>query len=140
LAEKPKPPEPPAGVGDAGTKLWQGVCSDLADGFRFDSRELALLARACTCADHIAALEDVVNRDGPTTAGSRGQVVVHPALAELRAQKIVLLRLLSTLDFGEQGEGSLVTQRARKAAVARWQQRDQREQVARLRRSGGSGG
>ena len=106
-----------------------GVFGELAAGFRFDSREVALLARACSTADAIDALEQVVTADGPTARGSRGQVVVHPALAELRQQKLVLLRLLSAIDFGNDQDGETpASRRARHAAETRWNRRDRRTQ------------
>jgi hypothetical protein len=88
-------------------------------GYTPDGREEELIDRACTTADVIAALELVVQRDGPTTADGK----IAPAVVELRQQHAILLRLLGALDFGtEDGEqrADLATQRARRSANARW--------------------
>jgi hypothetical protein len=94
------------------------------NGYEPDGREAELIDRACSTAESIAALEVVLDADGPTTKGSRGQVVLHPAVSELRQQRLVLLRLLGALDFGsddaEQPRADLASQRGRRAAQARW--------------------
>jgi hypothetical protein len=41
-------------------------------------------------ADDIAALEALVEQAGPTEVGSKGQVKVHGALAELRQARLAL--------------------------------------------------
>lgn len=74
----------PRGPGDlkaAGKALWKSILADLSEGWELDARELHFLARACRCADELAALEKAVDRDGFTVEGSRGQTTVHPALA-----------------------------------------------------------
>ena len=43
---------------------------------------------ACAARDTIAALEEAVERDGTTTRGSRNQIVVHPALLEIRQLRL----------------------------------------------------
>src|SRR5690348_8476196 len=59
-------------------------------GYTPDGREEELIDRACTTADVIAALELVVQRDGPTTPDGK----ITPATVELRQQHAILLRLL----------------------------------------------
>lgn len=113
----------PTILGKPGRALWRAIIADVREGFALDSRETMLLERACTTADHIAALETVIASDGPTATGSRGQVIVHPALCELRQQKLTLLRLLGSIDFGgAAGEESLSSRRASHAANTRWSQ------------------
>jgi hypothetical protein len=88
-------------------------------GYEPDGREQELIDRAATTADLIAALELVVERDGPMAPDGK----VAPAVVELRQQHAILLRLLGALDFGtEDGVGSatLATHRGRTAAQARW--------------------
>lgn len=88
-------------------------------GYTPDGREEELIDRAATTADVIAALELVVERDGPTTPDGK----IAPAVVELRQQHAILLRLLGALDFGTEEEGQradLATQRGRHAARARW--------------------
>lgn len=86
-------------LGFEGQRLWESIVGDLAEGWELDARELHLLERACRCADDLAALEAAIDADGPTTTGSRGQTVVHPALGEARHLRLVQLRLLAALDL-----------------------------------------
>lgn len=112
----------------AGKALWKALHAELDDSAEFDARELALIEPACRCADEIAKLEEVLATDGVTTTGSKGQVVVHPALSEVRQARLALLRLLSPLEFGDAAVqlalgtsvSSIASVRARKAARARW--------------------
>ncbi len=113
---------PPTGLGKRGRALWKSIISDLDEDWELDARELHLLERACRCADELRELEAALDADGPTVAGSRGQVTVHPALSEARQLRLVQLRLLSALALpdGEARPASASSQRARKAADARW--------------------
>ena len=135
MPEKREAERVPTILGKPGRALWRAIIADVQEGFALDSRETMLLERACTTADHISALESVIASDGPTATGSRGQVIVHPALCELRQQKLTLLRLLGALDFGaDSGEESLSSRRASHAAQTRWTRRDQiRKQRAAIR-------
>lgn len=117
----------PAGLKDAGTALWRSITGDLDDDWELDARELHLLERACRCADDLQALEAQVDQDGATAKGSRGQTVVHPALAEARQLRLVQLRLLSALELVDPVEkrraATPAIARARRAAEARWSDR-----------------
>lgn len=77
-------PSAPAGIGEPGAALWRSILGDLDAGWELGSRELHLLARAARCADELANLEAVVDRDGVTVTGARSQVIVHPAVTEAR--------------------------------------------------------
>jgi len=114
----------PAGLGAAGKSLWSSILADVGDGWRLDARELHLLARACRTADELEALQAVVDRDGVTVAGSRGQVIAHPALAEARQLRLVQLRLLSALEMVDpqaaKRSATPAQARARRAAEVRW--------------------
>ena len=123
MGSKSARPRPPASLQKAGQGLWAAILDDLEDDWQLDAREEHLLARACSCADDIAALEAAVTADGVTTTGSRGQVVVHPALSEIRQLRLVQLRLLGALELSDPAatkSGTLASQRARRAAEARW--------------------
>jgi hypothetical protein len=111
----------PAGLGENGRALWASLVGDVAEGWELDARELHLLERACRVADEIALLEQAVDRDGATVAGSRAQIVVHPALQEARQLRLVELRLLRAIDLGgNEDEETPARRRARHAAEARW--------------------
>jgi phage terminase small subunit len=121
---KPVRPKPPDRVGKPGRELWAAVVDDVPDDCDLDARELALLGQACRAADHLAALEAVVARDGVTALGSKRQPVVHPAVAEARQQRLAILRLLGALGLEERPAVSAASSpsslRARRAADARW--------------------
>jgi hypothetical protein len=114
-------PKPPTDLHRAGRLLWRSILGELAPDLELDAREVALLARACSCADRIAELEALVDRDGMTTVGSAGQLVLHPGIGEARMQKQVLLRLLAQLDLeGDAGRGTAKSRRGRRGAASRW--------------------
>ena len=64
-----------------------------------DGRDLELIDQACSTVDAIADLENVIAEQGRTIKGSRGQTVIHPAVAEVRMHKLVLARLLAAVTF-----------------------------------------
>ena len=67
-------------------------------------------------------LDAAVERDGATVKGSRGQLVVNPALSEARQLELVQLRLLSALELVDpKASRTTPTEaRARRGASARW--------------------
>src|SRR5215218_3648472 len=81
-----RPPSPPNGLGTQGRALWRQVLAD----FDLGIDELAVLREAARVADTSEALQAVLDRDGLTVAGSKGQPRNHPGLAELRQQRRVL--------------------------------------------------
>jgi phage terminase small subunit len=119
-----KRPKPPASLDKAGTELWKSIVGDIAEGWELDSRELALLERACRCSDELVRLEAAIDADGVTTGGSKGQVRVHPALVEARQLRLTQLRLLGSLELSDPAESvrspTASQKRARRAAEVRW--------------------
>jgi hypothetical protein len=113
----------PKALGAAGKALWKAVLGDVPAGWDLDARELHLLERACRCADELALLDGLVDRDGPMTAGSKGQPRMHPALGEARALRLAQLRLLGAIQLQPPTEQSAGTRQAKKAANARWNRR-----------------
>lgn len=124
MTRKAARPEPPKALGGAGKRLWRAILRDLAPGWELDARELHLLRRACRCADELDKLEAVVDRDGTTVEGSRGQTTVHPALSEARQLRLVQARLLGQLELADPkvnpSAGTTASQRGSHAAAARW--------------------
>jgi hypothetical protein len=101
----------------ASDKLREAVAGvlNLDDG---DPVWLALLEQACAAADGVAALESLVASDGIVTPGSRGQVVIHPAVPELRQARAALAKLLLQLGVSdEQLRQSVYARRVRKAGT-----------------------
>jgi hypothetical protein len=102
-------PKPPQGLRDTGKGLWRAIIADLGQGWRLDALELHFLERSCRIEDELHELERVIDTEGLTTAGSRGQTTIRPALAEARQLRLV------------QGTKKLSSLRAGHAARARWQ-------------------
>jgi P27 family predicted phage terminase small subunit len=112
-------PKAPTGLGTRGKRVWRR----LHDHYAFSPAETELVVEVCRTVDTLEQLAEVVAADGTTSIGSKGQTVAHPALQELRQQRIALGRLLAQLDV-EDVDGRAVpspqTLRARTAAAARW--------------------
>jgi hypothetical protein len=89
-----KPPAP-QGLGAAGKRLWKAVLDD----FDLEEHELALLRQAVRVADLCEDLQAQVDAEGLIIGGR-----THPALVELRQQRILLARLVVALrvPMGEQ--------------------------------------
>lgn len=83
----------PNGLGKPGQKLWKAVVDD----FDLAEHEAAQLEEAARVRDTIAALRDLIERDGLMISSSQGSRL-HPAVAEVRQQQLALARMLATLD------------------------------------------
>ena len=81
-------PSPPKGTGPEGRRLWRAVLTD----YELEEHELALLRQAVRVADACSVRQDLVDVDGPLRDGR-----AHPALVELRAQRVLLARLVVAL-------------------------------------------
>lgn len=118
------PPRPPTGLRPAGRRLWKAVTSS----YELEVHELEVLAMACQQADVVEGLESLVAVDGYMAIGSKGQTIVHPALSEARQGRVVLGRLIAQLALPADAAdvpASVRSERARRAADARWRRRDQ---------------
>ena len=123
----------PAGLGQRGKALWKSVTEGLPDGWELDERELAVLELAAGQADQLDALEAAIRRDGVTAVGSAGQLRLNPAVAEARAARLAVGRLLGQLQLpdADAQPRSEAGRRGQRAARARW---DRTAQVRDLRR------
>ena len=81
-------PPVPRGTGTEGRRLWRAVLEE----YELEEHELALLRQAVHCADLCANLATQVDREGMILGGR-----AHPALVELRQQRILLARLIVAL-------------------------------------------
>jgi hypothetical protein len=117
----PTPPKPPPGLGPRGLAFWTVTASE----FELTEGELAILREACRTLDTLDALAEVIATGGPMAKGSAGQPVLHPAVAEARAQRLVLHRLLSALNLPDpEGTPQVTSARSassRQKARQRWQ-------------------
>lgn len=94
-------PRVPRGSKAAGRRLWTSVLS----AFELDEHELTLLRQAVRVADLCEELQAVVEQEGPIVATEKGPRT-HPAVVELRNQRILLARLIVALrvPLGDQEE------------------------------------
>src|SRR5690606_4877888 len=124
-------PSPPAGLGPAGTQLWESVTAE----YELGPAELRLLEDAAAEAHLIEAMQNAWQDLGrPMTAlGSQKQVIAHPLLQELRQHRSALRQLILSMKLPQDDdseEDSLLisaprkpmsrTESAKIAAAARW--------------------
>lgn len=88
-----QPPTPaPAGLTGSGLALWSSIVTE----FELGDHELAVLRDACRTVNVIDALQARVDRDGVLNESPQG-LRVHPAVVELRQQRLALTKLLAAL-------------------------------------------
>lgn len=112
---------PPPGLGRAGARLWRVMTST----YRFDTAETLILFELCRVARRLDEIRAEIDRGPLSVPGSRGQVIVHPGLAEERQLRDQLARLVRQLDLpAEAADGGNVTTIASRlggrGAQARW--------------------
>lgn len=100
-------PPAPKGLGTAGRRLWRAVVDD----FDLTEQELALLRQAARTADACDRLQAVVDDEGPMVPAKDDGTRAHPALVELRQQRITLARLLVAMRIPDDDEPAGRTQR-----------------------------
>lgn len=81
------------GLGAAGKRLWDNVI----ESFALEVHEEALLREACRTVDTINQLQREIDRDGVTTHTGFETKRIHPALIEIRQQRITLTRIVAAL-------------------------------------------
>lgn len=96
-------PKPPPGTRAAGRRLWSAVLGD----FEPAEHEQQILREAVRTVDLIADLHAVVTADGTMQDSPQGRRV-HPAVVELRQQRVVLARLLAALNIPTESDGPSV--------------------------------
>ncbi len=113
-----KIPNPPAGTGPAGRHLWRAVLT----GFELAEHETVLLRQAVRTVDVCDSLQRVLDAEGVMSTSRLGDAKVHPALVELRQQRLTLARLVVALrvPLGDQEDQ---TPANTSATVARLQRR-----------------
>lgn len=97
VAEKSHPV--PRDLKTAGRKLWRST----VDAYVLEEHELGLLREACRTADALDALQAVVAADGVLDESPHGQRA-HPALVELRLQRVCFARLVAQLGMPTGGQ------------------------------------
>jgi len=109
----------PATLSDAGKALW----GDVVAKYSLRPDELRTLEDACAAVDMVAALTSVWEDEGRpvTTAGSMGQLVIHPLIGEIRTQRAALNALFRQLKLPDDASSGKANQQ-RDAAQSRWAQ------------------
>jgi hypothetical protein len=97
---QPKPERAPAGTGPAGRRLWTAILSE----YDLEEHERSLLVEATRTLDLLDSLEAIVKTEGSVIDSPQGRKA-HPAVVEVRQQRIALARLLAALRLpaGEEG-------------------------------------
>lgn len=98
MADKTHPV--PRGLKAAGRRLWRAT----VDEFELNEHELGLLREVCRTADTLDALQAVIDTDGVLDESPQGRRV-HPALVEIRQQRITFARLVAQLGVPTGDEG-----------------------------------
>ncbi len=108
-------PKPPSGCKAEGRRLWRAVLTR----FQLNEHELTLLRQAVRMADVCDDLQRIVDDEGPLAMVS-GVVRAHPAIVELRQQRIVLARLIVALRVPlgeEEAQGESESQRLQRRPI-----------------------
>lgn len=96
----------PSGLQWSGRRLWEATVSE----YELTQHETSLLLQACRTVDTLDLLQAHIDVDGPVLDSPT--VRTHPALVELRQQRICLARLLAALGLPTGlSEGGTTTQR-----------------------------
>jgi hypothetical protein len=112
-------PEPPPGLAEVGAALW----SEILDEVELSPDGLAMLAEVCRTVDELELMGQALRAGTPTVLGSKGQPIPNGLFAELRAHRLLLVKLLDELALPEEDEqvGKTPNQkRASGAAKVRW--------------------
>jgi len=117
---KPVGPKAPDGLGKAGKAQW----SSIAGSYKLRPDEFTVLEDVCRTTDMLTALTEAWVEDGSpmTTAGSMGQLVIHPLIAEIdkhRKSRAGFFRQLSLPDADE----APTANQHRSAAQTKWSAR-----------------
>ncbi len=117
----PKLPRAPAGLKARGRALWRSIVA----GYELSAVELMILESACRQLDAIHELDQVVAAaTSIEVEGSKGQLTLHPAIAEARQARLALSRLIAGLDLDDAGAaqtaGAIRSQAGRRLARMRW--------------------
>ena len=127
------PLKPPTGLRPPGRRLWVSV----AEKYVLTAGELEMLGQACRTADELDRLEKAVRAlDDLVVRGSMGQIKSHPLLAEARAHRLLLERLVGALALPNEDEDAGMRpgqKHAAKASEARWRDHVPNGKLAELR-------
>jgi hypothetical protein len=122
MTPKRRNPAPP-GLGVAGKRLWRNTF----ESYELNPTETVVLTEICHIMDEIGLLEAALaSARSLTTKGSRGQVVAHPLLGELRQHRAIMRSLVRQLGLPDPVNAPVrkLKSGGRLVAVARMQRRE----------------
>ena len=125
-------PKPPDGLETAGRQLWDSVTAS----FVLNAGEVEILRQAAATADEIVLLEAELRRSSLVVAGYAGQPRPNPLLKIIQDHRLLLRRLVDSLNLPDEGEESGLRpgqRHARTAAVGRWKSHVPNGKLAELR-------
>jgi uncharacterized membrane-anchored protein len=114
--------DPPTDLKDAGKRLWASVHAD----YELSSAETALLREACRATDELEILRQALLDSEVVSTGSMGQPVVNRLFDEIRKHRDSLAKTITAMnlpgdDDEEETAASIRSEKASKAAKAKWQ-------------------
>lgn len=117
-------PKPPTKLGKSGLSLWNAISGK----YELRADEERVLVDACREADLVDLLSKELDDGDLMVAGSMGQPVVNPLVAEIRQHRTTLAALLRGLKLPDDGDASSevgggLSAKNREAANARWSRR-----------------
>jgi hypothetical protein len=114
-------PKPPNGLEAAGRQLWDSVAAK----FVLNAGEIAILGQAAATADEIVLLEAELRGSSLVVAGYSGQPRPNPLLKIIQDHRLLLRRLVDSLNLPDEDQESGLRPGARHAQTAargRWKE------------------
>jgi P27 family predicted phage terminase small subunit len=84
-------PKAPRGLGPAGRRCWRRIWA-LGRAWISETSDLDIATRLAEAHDERQSLRETIAEQGYFTTGSQGQVVSHPAVAQIRALEQLMTR------------------------------------------------
>jgi hypothetical protein len=130
-------PKPPDGLETAGRQLWDSVTAT----FVLSAGEIEILRQACRTSDEIVLLEAELRTSSLVVAGFAGQPRPNPLLKIIQDHRLLLRRLVDSLNLPDEDEESGMRpgqKHAQRAARGRWRERpaEPNGKLAELRAAG----
>jgi hypothetical protein len=95
-------PKPPDGLETAGRQLWDSVTAT----FVLSAGEIEILRQACRTSDEIVLLEAELRTSSLVVAGFAGQPRPNPLLKIIQDHRLLLRRLVDSLNLPDEDEES----------------------------------
>ena len=115
-------PAPPGGLGEPGVRLWTSIAGE----FVLNAGEIEILRQAAATADGIALLEAELRSSSLVVAGYAGQPRPNPLLKIIQDHRLLLRRLVDSLNLPDEDQESGLRpgqRHAQTAARGRWRDR-----------------